>query len=205
MAAVVCRRAMVPRPVLWKTEAMKFHKNVDQIFKEVYKVLERVRSTDVDPIVERLLGAEHIYVAGGGRSGLMARAFAMRLMHLGLVAYVVGETTTPAVQPNDVLLVCSASGETQVTVLVSRVAKEIGAHVIAITANRESPIARVADTLLVLEAPYKRGPDEGLPSIQYAGSLFEQSMLILSDAMALEIGRILGRGDHDIGLSLIHI
>ena len=177
---------------------MKFQRNVDQIFNEVRTLLQRVRSTDVDPLVEQLLKAEHIYVAGGGRSGLMARALAMRLMHLGLVAYVVGETTTPAIHKDDVLLVCSGSGETQVTVLVSQVAKSIGARVIAITANPDSSIARTADTVLVLQAPYKSGLGEGMPSSQYAGSLFEQGLLILTDAIALEIGRALGRSDSEL-------
>jgi len=177
---------------------MKFHKNVDQIFKEVVKVLEQVRATDIDPVVEQLLKARRIYVAGGGRSGLMARAFAMRLMQLGLMTYVVGETTTPAVGAGDVLLVCSGSGETQVTVLVSRVAKDVGAHVIAITANRDSPIAKIADTTLVLEAPHKGAPGDGTRSIQYAGSLFEQSLLILTDAIALEVARALGKTDTEL-------
>ena len=177
---------------------MKFHENVDQIFKEVVKVLGRLRSADIEPVVEQLLKAQRVYVAGGGRSGLMARAFAMRLMQLGLVTYVVGETTTPAVSAGDVLLVCSGSGETQVTVLVSRVAKDAGAHVIAITANRDSPIAKIADTALVLEAPHKSAPGDGARSIQYAGSLFEQSLLILTDAMALEVARALGKTDSEL-------
>lgn len=177
---------------------MKFQRNVDQIFHEVHRVLERIRSKDVDPMIGELLRAERIYVAGGGRSGLMARAFAMRLMQLGLAAYVVGETTTPAIGPKDVLLVCSGSGETQVTVLVSRVAKDVGAHVIAITANAQSPIARLADTTLVLEAPHKEKPQSGMPSIQYGGSLFEQSLLILTDAIGLEIARTLGRTQQDV-------
>jgi 6-phospho-3-hexuloisomerase len=178
---------------------MKFQKNVDAIVSEVRGLLERIRSSDIDPVVEQLVRAERVYVAGGGRTGLMARAFAMRLMHLGLTAYVVGETTTPAIRKNDVMLVCSGSGQTQVTVLVSRVAKEIGARIIAITANRDSPIARIADAVVVLDAPYKKALDEGMPSIQYAGSLFEQSLLVLTDAIALEIGRLLGRGDQEIG------
>jgi 6-phospho-3-hexuloisomerase len=178
---------------------MEFQKNVDQILKEVTRLLGRFRSDDVSPLVDQLLAARRIYVAGGGRTGLMARAFAMRLMQLGLVTYVVGETTTPAIARDDVLLVCSGSGQTQVTVLVSQVAKDVGARVIAITANRDSDIARVADTVLALEAPYKTAPEDGLPSIQYAGSLFEQGLLILTDAIALEVARRLGKTPGEMG------
>jgi len=177
---------------------LNFHGNVERLFAEVRSVLGQVSPADVAAVIEQLLKAKRIYVAGGGRSGLMARTFAQRLMQLGLVTYVVGETTTPGIQKDDVLLVCSGSGETQVTVLMSRVAKEIGARVIAVTANAESQIAHLADTVLLLRAPYKSAPQKGVPSIQYAGSLFEQSLLILFDAISLEVGRILGLSEQEL-------
>jgi 6-phospho-3-hexuloisomerase len=177
---------------------MRLHKRVQQILDEIRTVLDRIDSTAVSAMVERLRAARRIYVAGGGRSGLMVRSFAQRLMQLGFTTYVVGETTTPAISKADVLLVCSGSGETQVTVLVSQVARQIGAHVIAITANPDSSIAKVADTLLVLDAPHKQAPKGGIPSIQYGGSAFEQSLVILLDAIALEIGLLLGRSQEEL-------
>jgi len=177
---------------------MRFQQHVHRIFDEIQSVLSRVDRATVDNVVEQLMKADRIYVAGGGRSGLMARCFAMRLMQLGLRTYVVGETTTPAIRKSDCLLVCSASGQTQVTVLVSRAARKIGAHVIAVTADLDSPIAKSANTVLMLDAPHKKGPDVGVPSAQYAGSLFEQSLLVLTDAIALEVGVQLGRSAEDM-------
>jgi 6-phospho-3-hexuloisomerase len=177
---------------------MEFQNRVDQIIAEITNVLQRVDRVAVAAVVERLLRARRVYVAGGGRSGLMARAFAQRLMHLGLTTYVAGETTTPAIHPADVLVVCSGSGETHIPVLVSQVAKRIGAHVVVVTANRDSPLARQADTLLILDTPTKRAPEKGAPTIQYGGSLFEQSVLVLFDAIALEIGVSLGRSDEEL-------
>jgi len=177
---------------------MEFQKRIDQIIAEIHNVLQRVDTTAAAAVAERLLRARRVYVAGGGRSGLMVRAFAQRLMHLGLTTYVVGETTTPAIRPEDVLVVCSGSGETQVTVLVSEVAKSIGAHVVAVTANRDSSVARLADMLLILETPHKRAPGQGAPTVQYGGALFEQSVLILFDALALEIGFALGRSEEEL-------
>lgn len=49
----------------------------------------------VGQFIDELLSAKRIYVMGAGRSGLIAKAFAMRLMHLGMHSYVVGETITP--------------------------------------------------------------------------------------------------------------
>ena len=171
---------------------MPIQKNVNEILDEMRRTLAQVAPEALQRLVEAVLAADRIYVVGGGRSGLMARAFAMRLMHLGLVTYVVGETTTPAVHAGDLLLSCSASGETQVTVIVSKVARDAGARVVAITATPGSPMAQLADETIVIRAPSKRTlPDEGL-SVQYGGSLFEQALLILLDAVSAEIGRRLG-------------
>ena len=172
--------------------AVPIRKAINDIQAEVQRTLARVSSEGPERLTEEILKADRIYVAGGGRSGLMARALAMRLMHLGLVTYVVGETTTPAVQSGDLLLACSASGETQVTVLVSRVARDAGARVFAITATPDSPMARQADETIIIPAPSKHLSPEDRSSAQYGGSLFEQALLVLLDAVSAEIGRRLG-------------
>ncbi len=105
---------------------MPIKRTVSEIVEEMQRTLAQVPPEGLERLVEAVLSADRLYVAGGGRSGLMARAFAMRLMQLGLVTYVVGETTTPAIRAGDLLLACSASGETQVTVTVSEVAKKAG-------------------------------------------------------------------------------
>ncbi len=171
---------------------MPIRQAINDILSEVQGALGRVSLDGLERLTAEILTARRIYVAGGGRSGLMARALAMRLMHLGLVTYVVGETTTPAIQRGDLLLACSASGQTHVTVLVSEVAREVGARVFAITAMPESPMARQADETIIIPAPSKRTSPETTPSAQYGGSLFEQALLVLLDAVSAEIGRRLG-------------
>ena len=168
---------------------MPIAKSIEEILAEMGRTLALVSREGLERLVEAVSDADRVYVVGGGRSGLMARAFAMRLMHLGLTTYVAGETTTPAIRKGDLLLACSASGETHVTVLMSRVAREIGARVVAITARADSPMARLADETIVIPAPSKRTPPAGGESIQYGGSLFEQALLVLLDALSAEIGR----------------
>jgi len=179
---------------------MPIRRAIEAILEEVRRTLDQVPPGGPERLTEEILRADRIYVAGGGRSGLMARALAMRLMHLGLITYVVGETTTPAVRSGDLLVACSASGETHVTVLVSEVAREAGARVFAITATPDSPMARKADETIIIPAPSKRsGPQPHIErSAQYGGSLFEQALLVLLDAVAAEIGRRLGRGPQDL-------
>jgi len=171
---------------------MPIRRAINDILAEVQGTLARVLPEGPERLTEQILKADRIYVAGGGRSGLMARALAMRLMHLGLVTYVVGETTTPAIQSGDLLLACSASGETHVTVLVSQVAREAGARVFAVTAMPDSPMARQADETIIIPAPSKVTSPEAGASAQYGGSLFEQALLVLLDAVSAEIGRRLG-------------
>jgi len=171
---------------------MAIKRSVGQILDEMAAAVDAVSPEGLERLVAAVLKAARVYVVGGGRSGLMARAFAMRLMHLDLAAYVVGETTTPAIRGGDLLVACSASGRTQVTVLMSKVAQEAGAHVFAMTATPDSPMALLADETIVLPAPSKRSADTDDRSAQYGGSLFEQVLLVLLDAVSAEIGRRLG-------------
>jgi 6-phospho-3-hexuloisomerase len=177
---------------------MPIGRDIHHILGEMGRILAEVPPDGPARLAEAVLEAHRIYVAGGGRSGLMARAFAMRLMHLGLVTYVVGETTTPAIRQGDLLVSCSASGETHVTVVVSKVAQEAGAQVFAITATPGSPMARLANETIVIPAPSKRGAQWIGHSSQYGGSLFEQTLLVLLDAVTSEVGRRLGKTPQEL-------
>jgi 6-phospho-3-hexuloisomerase len=129
-----------------------------------------------------LLGARRIFVLGAGRSGLALRMTGMRLMHLGLVVHVVGEVTTPAILAGDVLLVASGSGTTASIVRAADAARVAGARIVAITTASRSPLADLADVTVVVPAAEKQD-HAGILSAQYAGSLFEQSVVFVGDAL----------------------
>ena len=105
----------------------------------------------VQNFLTELLHAKRIYVMGAGRSGLVAKAFAMRLMHLGFAAFVVGETITPALNKDDVMVVFSGSGKTKTVADIAETAKEIGAHICLITSNADSRIGKIADCTVIIE------------------------------------------------------
>ena len=111
---------------------------------------------------------------------------AMRLVHLGLTAHVVGDATTPAIEAGDLLIAASGSGETAVTVLIAEQARRTGASILAVSTNASGSLAALADTRLILRTPAKGGRGSGI-SIQPGGSLFEQSMLVLFDTLFLMI------------------
>ncbi|QKS18058.1 SIS domain-containing protein, partial [Curtobacterium sp. Csp2] len=141
--------------------------------------------------------ADRVFVHGAGRSGLALRMTAMRLMHLGLRVHVVGAVTTPAIGRGDVLLVASGSGTTGGIVQAARTAADVGARVLAVSTTDDSPLAAVADATLVLPAATKTDRS-GTASAQYAGSLFEQGVALLGDALFHALWQRSGRSADEL-------
>ena len=131
---------------------------------------------------ERIRAAPQVFTVGSGRSGLALQMVAMRLMHLGKDAHVVGEPSAPAIGGDDVLIAASGSGHTARVVDDARIAVDAGACVLAVTTDPESDLAQLATETLRVAAADKQDFD-GESSAQYAGSLFEQSVLLLGDAV----------------------
>lgn len=153
---------------------------------EVGAALEAV--IDADPhalgrAADLVEAAPRIFVLGAGRSGLALRMTAMRLMHLGLDVHVVGETTTPAIAKGDLLLVASGSGATSGIVRAAETASTVGASIVAITTDSSSPLARLAGTGTVVVPAAAKLDRSGAVSRQYAGSLFEQTVVLIGDAL----------------------
>jgi 6-phospho-3-hexuloisomerase len=152
------------------------------ILKELGSTLAAVSEAEVAVAERMILSARRVFVTGAGRSGLALRMAAMRLMHLGLTVHVAGEVTAPAIAAGDLLIVASGSGTTAGTVHAAEVARKAGADVLALTTAPESKLGVLAQGLVVIPAATKQD-HAGTKSEQYAGALFEQSVLLLTDAM----------------------
>jgi 6-phospho-3-hexuloisomerase len=152
------------------------------ILKELDSTLSAVNEAEVAVAQRMILSARRVFVTGAGRSGLSLRMAAMRLMHLGLTVHVAGEITAPAIAQGDLLIVASGSGTTAGAVHAAEVARKVGADVLAITTAPESKLGVLAQGLIVIPAATKQDHG-GAKSEQYAGALFEQSVLLLTDAM----------------------
>ncbi|MCQ4349873.1 MAG: 6-phospho-3-hexuloisomerase [Sulfolobales archaeon] len=152
-----------------------------------------------------------ILVMGAGRSGLVGRAFAMRLLHLGYNAYVLGETIVPAIREGDIVIAISGSGKTKLIVTAAEAAKEAKARLIAVTSYPDSPLGRLAD--LVIEVPGRTkysnetdyfarqilGMTEPLAPL---GTLFEDTTMIVLDGIVAELMIRLKKTEED--LRLVH-
>lgn len=163
---------------------------------ELRAVLDDVDDAAVGALADELRRARRIFVTGEGRSGFMAKAFAMRLMHLGLPVHVIGETTTPAVTGDDTLVAVSGSGTTAGTVRVAEQAAAAGAEVHAVTTAPDSPLGRTAATTLHLPAATKHRRQGEATSVQPLSSLFDQATHLVLDVLALRLARLL-EVDHD--------
>ena len=159
---------------------------------EIEKVVSAVSPEQVEALIAALNEAECIFVGGAGRSLLMMQAFAMRLVHLGITVYVVGETTTPAIGPGHLLIVGSGSGQTRLTLATVEAAKARQARVCAITAHPTSPIARAADLVVEIPTPVTVAPSVTRSSQQPPGSLFEQCLLVVCDTIVMRLMQRLG-------------
>jgi 6-phospho-3-hexuloisomerase len=163
-----------------------FNQLVIRVLDELKNVLQSVNSTQ--DFQQEILGAKRIFLAGKGRSGLQMRAFAMRLVHLGFIVHVVDDVTTPAITEHDLLIIGSGSGRTASLVNYATKAKELQARVAVITIDEHSPIGKMADCVLRLNAPTPKLADSNsAQSIQPMGSLFEQALGLVLDILVVEL------------------
>ena len=160
---------------------------LDQILADVAACVHQVSIEDLAQVVELMDSFPRIFVAGVGRSGLCMRALGMRLMHLEKTVYVVGETTTPSIVEQDLLILGSGSGRTTSLLAIAEVARRLGAKILLFTTDAYSPLAELADYRVVIPAPSLKTAKgiSGHASVQPLGTLFEQSMLILCDCLIL--------------------
>ena len=158
---------------------------------QIAALMSRIRQSEVEKLIQAILKADTIFVAGAGRSMLMIQAFAMRLVHLGMNAFVVGETSTPAIKNSDLLIAASGSGVTRTTLAILEAAKARGALTATITANPAGPIPQVSDIVIEIPWPLTKISDAD-QSPQPPGSLFEQAVLVLGDDMVMRLMRETG-------------
>lgn len=161
-----------------------FSARFDQVIDEHRQIAASYDLSALEGLAQALIGAKRVFFSGQGRSGLMNRAIAIRLMHIGLDVYVAGESNTPSIAQGDLLVAVSASAKTQATLTHMKTARNAGAKVVLVSA-----VASVADLAdIVVPIPAKTA----VPTQQHAGSLFEQSWLILGDVIAWRVQHLLG-------------
>lgn len=181
--------------------------SMNLIADHIRKAASKLDRSSVASLVNGILGSQKIFLMGAGRSGLTAKAFAMRLMHMGFDVYVVGETTTPAVQPEDLVIAVSGSGETPSIASLGAVAKKLGSKLAVITSNKDSTIGKISDIVVIVPG---RPREDVIPEDYYErrmmghtqlaplGTIFEISALVFLDAVISELMERTGASEEEL-------
>lgn len=159
----------------------------EQALEEISGAFQIIDLEKADRFQEMLIEAEEIFCDGLGRSGLYCRAFAMRLMHMGFRCNVVGDVLAHAIKSGDLLVICSASGESQALFSHAEKAEKCGARVVLITRNANSLLAQTVDLCLLVKAPSKEDMQTKRNSIMPMGTLFEETANLFFDLVILDL------------------
>ena len=181
---------------------------IEAILDNIRDAEEYLVEEDIANFIEIITTADNIFVTGAGRSGLAAKAFAMRLMHLGLSSYVVGETISPAINAGDCILAISGSGETNTIVTAAKISKKRGAKVLALTSYPESSLGQLADGLIRVKGRTKVEVDDenylkrqikgNYTSLTPLGTAFELTSLVFLDGLVSELMEHMGKTEEDL-------
>ncbi|MCD6196833.1 MAG: 6-phospho-3-hexuloisomerase [Staphylothermus sp.] len=177
------------------------------IMRSIEIISEEEKNKMIETLVDAYNRGAHILVMGAGRSGLVGKAFAMRLLHLGFQVYVLGETIVPRIKEGDVVIAISGSGRTRLIVTAAEAAKHVGAKVIALTTYPDSPLGKLADIVVRVPGRTKIAKEEDYFARQILGiheplaplgTLFEDTSLVFLDSVVVELMNKLGKTEEDL-------
>ena len=180
---------------------------MNEIVRHIAECIDKLNDNEIEGMVKAINEADKIFVVGAGRSGMVASAFAMRLVQLGLTVYVIGESVTPAMTKDDLLIAVSGSGETKSIVNAAEIAKkEVGSKVLAVTSYPNSSLGKIADHVVVIKGRTKMDIEKDHLKHQIEGShstltplgtLFEDTVMVFFDGIVarLMIERKTGEAD----------
>lgn len=182
--------------------------SIKVILENIVKAEEFLDEKAIDEFEDIIINSKNIFVTGAGRSGLAAKAFAMRLMHLGLSAYVVGETISPAIYEDDCIIAISGSGETNTIVSAAKIAKNRGSKVLAVTSYPESTLGKLSDAYVFVKGRTKKEVDDenymkrqihgNYTSLTPLGTAFELTTLVFLDAIVSELMEKMQQTESDL-------
>ena len=161
-------------------------------------ILSETDKTNAAKLMQLVDGAGRILIGGAGRSLLVSRFFAMRLVHSGYNVSMIGEVVTPAIKTGDLLLLVSGSGGTETLLPFVKKAKSVGAKLAVVSMKKSSAMADVADLTIQIGNDASFPLTNGMPM----GSQFELSTLIYLEAIVAD--NIFAKGLTEEGMRTIH-
>ena len=165
--------------------------NVDSLLKGIRSAISKETLEASKRIVEEIREDRKTFIYGVGRSGLVGKSFAIRLVQMGLPVFFIGETITPITEQGDLTIVISNTGETMSAVQTANIVRRIGGYVIAVTAREHSKLAHAANFVVPIDLS---NISEYRP-IAPLGTIFEDAGLLLFDALVPELMAKFGQNE----------
>lgn len=154
------------------------------VLSELKTSLDAIDPESVEKLIAAVEAADQVFFVGVGRVMLSLQAIAKRWAHLGIRTHLVGEITEPAITKNDLLIVGSGSGTTLFPAAIAQKAHQLGAKVVHIGSNPNSPMREIAEFMVRIPVRTKYYLEDEIDSEQPMTSLFEQTLLLLGDVIA---------------------
>ncbi|HAX99211.1 MAG TPA: hypothetical protein DCY12_10095 [Candidatus Atribacteria bacterium] len=165
-----------------------FAESVQQVINETHSLLDTLNIEEVSEwlcALSSIWNKRRIFFWARGRSFLILRGFAMRLMHMGYQVHIVGEVDCPSISKEDVFVVASGSGSTGSVLLFAEKAKKIGATIAGIIGKPETPLRPFCD--LVVEFHPEMVSESQQLSANGGGTRFEHSLMLFLDICILNM------------------
>jgi len=159
-----------------------FKQSAEYLSNKIKSAIDKLDDSLINSVIESFFECNKIFIYGIGRSGLASKGFAMRMMHLGFRIYVIDESISPPVNTGDMIILVSGSGKTSSVLKIAQLSREIGAHLVSITAEENSPLAMMSDMTIILNIYEDK--DAKLAPL---GTLFEDGTIIFFDALVAEM------------------
>ena len=156
----------------------------------------------INIVHEAICSKRKFFLLASGRSAFILQCFATRLIHLGAEVYIITNlASNPALTENDILIVLSGSGTTQIVVsLLQNVVNSVKPYsIISITSHPETIVGRLGDVTIKLKGRTKsdREPDKDAV-LTPEGTMFEMVAFCYLDAIVAELAIKLGKTNEDL-------
>ncbi len=165
-------------------------RNYPGIINRLEEIIGQISEQEFQSLSEDIGTATHVALFGVGREGLVIKAFAMRLYHLGINVSVVGEMVCQPLNPGDILLVSAGPGWISTVEALTHRALSVGASVIVMTATPNKVLQWAPQVKIVEISAKTMAPNSSMQQTQEAlpmGSEYEISLWVFFDLLIQDI------------------
>lgn len=159
------------------------------VLDELGRTLASIDTDSLERLSKEILAADQVFFIGVGRVLLSLQSVCKRFAHLGVKTHYVGEITEPHFNEGDLLIVGSGSGGSIFPLNIAKKARATvpGCKIVHVGSNPNSEMKDIADFMVRIPVRTKNYLEDEIDSVQPMTSLFEQSLLLVGDILAMMI------------------